>query len=199
MIEFLISNGANVNQRNSFGNTPLHVAALFSNKENAEILISHGAEINSLNKNGQTPLDIAVIRYRKQNEDFLKNHQEEMKHLQENNQDVLNSLHEESEIEALLKSNGGKTNTDKEFTDDAYELIFEYIYNEPNSYTYIIVAIQFVLIIINLKLKRKKSRITDPCTSAFVRAVIMTINGILIIFFFHLCKRVLEITARTMD
>ncbi|EAX88799.1 hypothetical protein TVAG_436260 [Trichomonas vaginalis G3] len=108
MIEFLISNGAKVNRKNFYGNRPLHIAALLSNKEGAEILISHGAEINSLNKNGQTPLDIAVMLNKKTHEDILKNNKIEMNIVRENNIDFLDSLIEDSEMEALLKSHGEK-------------------------------------------------------------------------------------------
>jgi ankyrin repeat protein len=56
----LIQAGANVNAKNKYGATPLHMA---SHPEFAELLLRSGADVNSLAADGETPLhSIAVER-----------------------------------------------------------------------------------------------------------------------------------------
>lgn len=54
-----ISKGADVNQKDKYEKTALHVCALEDYDELAELLISSGADINTLSKWGDTPLHIA--------------------------------------------------------------------------------------------------------------------------------------------
>ena len=42
--EVLISHGANLNEKDEFGGTALHIAIMENSKDFAEILISHGAK-----------------------------------------------------------------------------------------------------------------------------------------------------------
>ena len=62
VLELLIQNGANVNQRDASTYTPLHRAALENCTKNVEILIQNGAEINAMSEHssGQTPLLFAL-------------------------------------------------------------------------------------------------------------------------------------------
>jgi ankyrin repeat protein len=53
---FLICKGVDVNIRDKFGNTPLH---LVEDEDTAKLLISNGADINAQNDNGNTPLHAA--------------------------------------------------------------------------------------------------------------------------------------------
>ncbi|KAF7998152.1 hypothetical protein HCN44_009550 [Aphidius gifuensis] len=46
----------NVNCRDDKGNTPLHVAVYFNNKETIDVLLGQGGYINAKNNNGDTPL-----------------------------------------------------------------------------------------------------------------------------------------------
>ncbi|KYO33046.1 protein phosphatase 1 regulatory subunit 12C isoform D [Alligator mississippiensis] len=59
VVQFLVENGANVNQADNEGWTPLHVAASCSYKEIAQYLLDHGANIAAVNSDGDVPLDIA--------------------------------------------------------------------------------------------------------------------------------------------
>ncbi|XP_073708292.1 protein phosphatase 1 regulatory subunit 12C isoform X1 [Garra rufa] len=59
MVEFLLSQGANVNHVDSEGWTPLHVAASCGNLEITEFLLRHGASLCSVNCDGDVPMDIA--------------------------------------------------------------------------------------------------------------------------------------------
>lgn len=47
--------GANIEQRDQFGSTPLHVAAFFGRNEMAKELLAAGADKNALNAKGETP------------------------------------------------------------------------------------------------------------------------------------------------
>ena len=49
-----------MNAKRDDGWTPLHYAALFGEKEIAELLIAKGAKVNAKNKNDNTPLDKAI-------------------------------------------------------------------------------------------------------------------------------------------
>ena len=62
VLELLIQNGANVNQRDASTYTPLHRAALENCPKNVEILIQNGAKINAISEHssGQTPLLFAL-------------------------------------------------------------------------------------------------------------------------------------------
>ena len=58
-IEFIISNGFDINAKDNCGMTALHYASMSKSKEIANILISYGAENNIKDNNGETPQSIA--------------------------------------------------------------------------------------------------------------------------------------------
>jgi ankyrin repeat protein len=58
--ELLIVEGANVNEKDKFGFTPLHDAAHEGHRKVAELLIAEGADVNLMNKDGAAPLHIAA-------------------------------------------------------------------------------------------------------------------------------------------
>ena len=55
----LLDNGANVNIKDRYGRTPLHLIARAGDPEIAKLLIDRGARANVRDQQGQTPLDIA--------------------------------------------------------------------------------------------------------------------------------------------
>ena len=60
MMMRLLEQGADINQTNSAGDTPLYVASEMGNVEVVKILLEKGADINKANIDGQTPLMMAV-------------------------------------------------------------------------------------------------------------------------------------------
>ncbi|NWH92148.1 MYPT2 phosphatase, partial [Aegithalos caudatus] len=59
MVKFLVENGADVNQQDNEGWTPLHAVASCGYLNIAEYLISHGAKVAAVNSEGEVPSDIA--------------------------------------------------------------------------------------------------------------------------------------------
>ena len=61
-VKKLIREGADVNKKNEFGYTPLHMALAGENKEMAELLLNNGADPRIQDKNGSTALHYAYER-----------------------------------------------------------------------------------------------------------------------------------------
>ena len=58
----LIENGASVNEKNRWEQTPLHLCADFGQKDAMQLLIQHGANVNGTDGQGKTALMIACKR-----------------------------------------------------------------------------------------------------------------------------------------
>jgi ankyrin repeat protein len=74
--ELLLNAGAkaSINQRNKWGQTPLHVAAPSGNKEIVKLLLDAGADVNAVDNNGKTPLRLAAEGGRKDVAELLREH-----------------------------------------------------------------------------------------------------------------------------
>lgn len=69
-----IKKGADVNTRDAiYGNTPLHWATAFGNKEIAKLLVDNGADTNAKDDNAFTPLHYAVNNNNKEMAKILIN------------------------------------------------------------------------------------------------------------------------------
>ncbi|EAY15616.1 ankyrin repeat protein, putative [Trichomonas vaginalis G3] len=60
LCEYFLSHGANINAKDYYGQTALHIAAKYKRKGVAKFLLSYGANINEKDKIGQTALHIAA-------------------------------------------------------------------------------------------------------------------------------------------
>jgi serine/threonine protein kinase len=60
LAKIIITNGVNVNAKDEYGNTPLHMAVYNENYELIDLLIRKGANINLLNKERKVPLHLAM-------------------------------------------------------------------------------------------------------------------------------------------
>lgn len=58
----LLTQGAEVNARNAYGWTPLHVAAVGGDPAVVALLLQHGADVHAQSHIGTTPLDNALTR-----------------------------------------------------------------------------------------------------------------------------------------
>ena len=59
-VKTMLSSGADINQKNRMGGTPLHTAIMNRQKAIAQLLIAGGADVNAKTNGGQTPLSEAV-------------------------------------------------------------------------------------------------------------------------------------------
>jgi ankyrin repeat protein len=59
-IEYLLSEGANIDKPASNGSTALHLAAYWGYQDIVKILVERGAALDAKNKRGLTPLDQAA-------------------------------------------------------------------------------------------------------------------------------------------
>jgi ankyrin repeat protein len=60
VLQFLLERGADINVRNRFGETPLHLASFNGVLEVVRLLLEHGADEQAKNNDGKTPLQEAV-------------------------------------------------------------------------------------------------------------------------------------------
>ena len=60
IVEYLISEGGEVNAKTEDNDTPLHFAAAKGLLKNVELLLEHGANPLATNDDGETPLDVAT-------------------------------------------------------------------------------------------------------------------------------------------
>jgi serine/threonine-protein phosphatase 6 regulatory ankyrin repeat subunit A/serine/threonine-protein phosphatase 6 regulatory ankyrin repeat subunit B len=60
IVKALLKRGADPNAKNQFGQTALHLAALWGEVDSATVLLSHGARIDEVDEDGRTPLHLTV-------------------------------------------------------------------------------------------------------------------------------------------
>ncbi len=72
IIGLLLDHKVDVNAKARNGMTPLHRAALFGQKDAAELLLAYGADIDAKMNDGSTPLKVALSRGRVDVPGFLR-------------------------------------------------------------------------------------------------------------------------------
>ena len=65
MCALLIDRGTDVNAKNRYGRTPLHLASFKGHKDMCALLIDHGADVTATEGEGRKPLDMAHKKVRK--------------------------------------------------------------------------------------------------------------------------------------
>jgi len=60
IVKSLIEKAADINEKDTSGQTPLHHAAEYGRKDIAELLIANGADVNAKDKDGNTPGHVAL-------------------------------------------------------------------------------------------------------------------------------------------
>lgn len=70
-VETLLKRGANIEARNSAGETPLTVAVTYYGKEMVELLLKHKADPNAKAGNGRSPLHLAAMNWNPELLDIL--------------------------------------------------------------------------------------------------------------------------------
>ena len=69
-----LSSGADVNLRNQFGGSLLHIASAQGDKPLVRLLISEGAQLNVKNNRAMTPLDLSIKFKRTETINILRKH-----------------------------------------------------------------------------------------------------------------------------
>ncbi len=102
-----LADGAAVNAKNKYEQTPLHFAAFKGHKEIAELLIAKGADVNAKGYDGSTPLHSAT----KEVVELLIANGADVNAKDDNGETSLNwaIFKGKTEIADLLRKHGGKT------------------------------------------------------------------------------------------
>jgi hypothetical protein len=113
----LIEAGANVNEKDAYGLTPLIEATLKADLEIAEHLLAHGAKIDQQDVSGQTALQWAVNRNQKALSELFLRHKADPNHHSSDGQPLLVNpvLREQKELVDLLIDNGAVLNFAEDF------------------------------------------------------------------------------------
>jgi len=112
LVKSLIDGGAKVNEIDSLGETPLHVAAMRGYRGIASLLLENGANLNAGDVRGLTPVHMAAWRGNRDMVDLLLNHGADMN---ARDKDGLTPMHTAAldgrkEIVALLIGKGADVN-----------------------------------------------------------------------------------------
>jgi len=71
-LKYFVSKGANVNAKDNYDYTPLHVAAYYGKIDIVKFLVSKGSDVHARNNEGGTPFHTAVTNYFRDQEDRLE-------------------------------------------------------------------------------------------------------------------------------
>ncbi|EAY17786.1 hypothetical protein TVAG_016160 [Trichomonas vaginalis G3] len=110
LLEYLLSHGASINEKDKYGGTALHFAGQNNCKETAEVLISHGANINEKTNNGETALHFAAKYNSKETAEVLISHGANINEKTNNGETALHiaARYNSKETAEFLISHGAK-------------------------------------------------------------------------------------------
>ena len=92
LIEYLIDNGANINYRDSFGDTILHYAVQFGTLQHVQTLVEKGADFNIKNGENKSPFDLVIYGNRAYIIKYFTQKAIKVNNLTKNNFDYLKRL-----------------------------------------------------------------------------------------------------------
>ncbi|KAI5529935.1 protein ubiquitination, partial [Trichomonas vaginalis G3] len=119
LLEYFLSIGANINEKDINGQTALHIAAENNSIETVELLISHGASIYEKDNYGKTALHVAAMHNNKETAEFLISHGANINEKNENGKTALhyaamNYSEETAEVLILHGANINEKDNDGE-------------------------------------------------------------------------------------
>jgi ankyrin repeat protein len=109
IVKQLIAAGADVNQFNQKGETPLHIAAMEDNIKLTKRLLIAGAQIDEIDKNGRTALHIAARCGRETQVEFLITNKADVNKMTTDGNtplDMANSHHNNDIMKLIIKAGG---------------------------------------------------------------------------------------------
>ncbi|EAY13846.1 hypothetical protein TVAG_044060 [Trichomonas vaginalis G3] len=123
LLEYFLSHGANINEKDNDGKTALYIAAGINRKEIAEFLISHGANINEKNNDGETALQDAARHNSKEIAELLISHGANIEEKNDYGETALHiaARHNSKEIAELLISHGANINEKNDYGETALQ------------------------------------------------------------------------------
>jgi hypothetical protein len=100
IVEFLLLNGADVNEQNDNGNSALHIAMTIHSPRIVKDLVAFGANTELKNKQGKTPGDIAIAKKKQTLLDALKEKPATKEQVRENYERLLRDEDERNKAPA---------------------------------------------------------------------------------------------------
>jgi nucleoid-associated protein YgaU/mono/diheme cytochrome c family protein len=113
----LIANGANVNETDSSGFTPLHLSAIKGHLPISKILLDNNAKLNPKDPEGLTPLSWAALEGQKDVVEMLIKRGSDINTKDNNGQTPLEKAHQRGypEVAKILIAHGAKTDKEEKF------------------------------------------------------------------------------------